>query len=90
MKILVFEDDSTSADYLAVGLREEGHSVDMAANGSEGLVKASVAAYDVAIVDRMLPGLNGMSLVKTLRGARTERRFCSSRRSVGCTTGSKG
>lgn len=70
MKILVIEDDKTTADYVAGGLREEGHSVDVIASGSEGLVQASLGAYDVAIVDRMLPGLDGMSLVRTLRGAK--------------------
>lgn len=70
MKILVIEDDRTTGAYIAEGLREEGHSVDLLASGSEGLIQASVGNYDVLIVDRMLPGLDGVSLVKTLRGAR--------------------
>ena len=70
MKILVIEDDKKTGGYIADGLREEGHSVDLIANGAEGLVQASVGAYDVLIVDRMLPGIDGVSLVKTLRGAK--------------------
>ena len=70
MKILVIEDDKKTGGYIADGLREEGHSVDLIANGAEGLVQASVGTYDVLIVDRMLPGIDGVSLVKTLRGAK--------------------
>jgi two-component system, OmpR family, response regulator len=70
MKILVLEDDKTSGAYIAEGLREEGHSVDLIANGADGLVQAMVGAYDVMVVDRMMPGLDGVSLVKTLRGAK--------------------
>ncbi len=72
MKILVIEDDKTTGTYIADGLREEGHSVDLLANGSEGLIQASVGSYDVLIVDRMLPGIDGVSLVKTLRGAKNQ------------------
>jgi two-component system, OmpR family, response regulator len=70
MKILVLEDDKTSGAYIAEGLRDEGHSVDLIANGADGLVQAMVGAYDVMVVDRMMPGLDGVSLVKTLRGAK--------------------
>lgn len=70
MKILVIEDDKKTGVYIAEGLREEGHRVDLIANGAEGLVQASVGTYDVLIVDRMLPGIDGISLVKTLRGAK--------------------
>ncbi|MGJ8544202.1 MAG: winged helix-turn-helix domain-containing protein [Sulfitobacter sp.] len=69
MKLLLIEDDATTAEYVARGLREEGHSVDHIANGRDGLLQASAAGYDVLIVDRMLPGLDGLALVKTLRGA---------------------
>jgi len=69
MKILVIEDDRKTGDYIADGLRQEGNSVDLIANGAEGLVQASIGNYDVLIVDRMLPGIDGISLVKTLRGA---------------------
>jgi two-component system, OmpR family, response regulator len=70
MKILVLEDDKTTGPYIAEGLREEGHSVDLFANGTDGLVQAMVGTYDVLVVDRMMPGLDGVSLVKTLRGAK--------------------
>ena len=70
MKILVIEDDKKTGAYIADGLREEGHSVDLIADGAAGLVQASVGHYDILIVDRMLPGIDGISLVKTLRGAK--------------------
>jgi len=69
MKILVVEDDQTTGDYIADGLRQEGHTVDLIATGPDGLVQATVGQYDVIVVDRMLPGLDGLSMVKTLRGA---------------------
>lgn len=69
MKILVIEDDKETADYIARGLREEGHVVDAADNGRDGLFLAADGAYELLIVDRMLPGLDGLALVKTVRGA---------------------
>lgn len=69
MKILCIEDDPTTGAYIADGLRQEGHGVDLIPNGADGLVQASVGGYDVIVVDRMLPGLDGMAVVKTLRGA---------------------
>ena len=57
------------ASYIARGLREEGHAVDLVADGREGLMQATSGAYDVLIVDRMLPEVDGLTLVKTLRGA---------------------
>jgi two-component system, OmpR family, response regulator len=72
MNILVVEDDSETTALIAEALTEQGHVVDLAADGNSGLSLASRRDYDVAIVDRMLPGLDGLSLVKTLRarGAR--------------------
>ena len=70
MKLLVIEDDKTTGDYIAQGLREEGHAVDLVPDGRAGLIQATTCAYDVAIIDRMLPGLDGLSLIKTLRGAK--------------------
>lgn len=67
MKILVIEDDAETAHYIARGLREAGHNVDVAANGRDGLFHATDGGYDVLIVDRMLPGLDGMALVRALR-----------------------
>jgi len=69
MKLLVIEDDATTGTYIARGLREEGHSVDLVAEGREGLIQATSGSYDVLIVDRMLPEVDGLTLVKTLRGA---------------------
>ncbi|WP_099827664.1 response regulator transcription factor [Oceaniglobus indicus] len=70
MKILVIEDDASTGAYIAEGLREEGHCVDLIADGADGLVQAAVGTYDVMVIDRMLPGLDGMSLVKTLRATK--------------------
>lgn len=69
MRILVVEDDPTTAGYIADGLRQEGHAVDQLAEGREALVRAATEEYDVMVVDRMLPGLDGLSLVKALRAA---------------------
>jgi two-component system OmpR family response regulator len=69
MKILLVEDDKTTGEYISNGLREEGHTVDWLQNGKDGLIQATIHDYDVMIIDRMLPGLDGISLVKTLRGA---------------------
>ena len=69
MKILLIEDDDETATYVANGLREHGHVVDQAANGRDGLLLAAGEAYDVMIIDRMLPGLDGLGIVKTVRGA---------------------
>ena len=69
MKLLVVEDDTTTSTYIARGLREEGHAVDVVADGRDGLVQATTGQYDVLILDRMLPELDGLTLLKTLRGA---------------------
>ena len=69
MKILVIEDDVQTGAYISKGLQEEGHVVDLAPNGRDGLFLAAGEAYDIMIVDRMLPALDGLSLVKTIRAA---------------------
>jgi two-component system OmpR family response regulator len=69
MKILVIEDDAETASYIANGMKEHGHVVDVAATGRDGLFLASAESYDLMIVDRMLPELDGLSIVKTIRGA---------------------
>jgi two-component system, OmpR family, response regulator len=69
MKILLIEDDEESAAYLTKGLREEGHSLDHANNGSDGLALAGGGHYDVMIIDRLLPGRDGLALVALLRAA---------------------
>jgi len=67
MRILVIEDDRETASYISKGLGEAGHTVDLSEDGSSGLVQAAANDYDVAIVDRMLPGLDGIAIVETLR-----------------------
>ena len=67
MHILIVEDDQVARDYLAKGLRDVGHSVDVAADGLEGLQMASALPVELAIVDRMLPKLDGLALVQSLR-----------------------
>jgi two-component system OmpR family response regulator len=69
MKLLLIEDDADTMDYVANGLSEHGHVVDRAGNGRDGLFLAAGERYDLIIVDRMLPGLDGLAVVKTLRGA---------------------
>ncbi len=67
MRVLVIEDDADTAAYIRKGLKEEGHVVDHAQDGKEGLFMALGQSYDVTIVDRMLPGLDGLSIIQTLR-----------------------
>ena len=67
MRVLVIEDDADTAAYIRKGLKEEGHVVDDAQDGKEGLFMALGQSYDVTIVDRMLPGLDGLSIIQTLR-----------------------
>jgi len=69
MHILVIEDDVATATYLRKSLRESGHGVDHAANGKDGLFMAMEGQYDVLIVDRMLPELDGLALTQTLRAS---------------------
>jgi two-component system OmpR family response regulator len=68
MRILLIEDDRESAAYLAKGLGESGHVVDHASDGEEGLVLARESVHDVFVVDRMLPKLDGLTVIETLRG----------------------
>ncbi|MBJ6373111.1 response regulator transcription factor [Sedimentitalea arenosa] len=84
MKILVIEDDETTGQFIARGLREEGHSVDLVTDGRAGLIEATGGTHDVMIVDRMLPEIDGLTLIKTLRAAgnRTPALFLTSLGSV--------
>ena len=85
MKVLLIEDDEETSAYIVRGLREHGHVVDLAANGRDGLFLAAEGAHDVMVVDRMLPGVDGLALVKTIRGAgvRTPVLFLTARAGVG-------
>ena len=67
MKILIIEDEVKTIDYLNRGLTEQGYSVDAATDGLDGLHLASTSDYDAIILDIMLPGLDGISLLKSLR-----------------------
>lgn len=67
MKILVIEDDKQAAGYLVKGLGEVGHVVDHAADGNEGHLMARGGEYDALVVDRMLPGQDGLSIISSLR-----------------------
>src|SRR4051795_9767032 len=71
-KILLVEDDRETAAYLAKGLAQEGHSVEQATNGQDGLFRATDGSFDLVILDRMLPALDGVSVLKALRAARIE------------------
>ena len=67
MKILIIEDDAQTRHFLAKGLREAGHVVDEAIDGEDGLHQAMEGAHDVAIIDRMLPHRDGLSIIRELR-----------------------
>jgi two-component system OmpR family response regulator len=79
MKILLIEDDADTAAYVADGLREQAHVVDSVADGRDALSLAADERYELLIVDRMLPGLDGLAIVKTIRagGVRTPVLFLS-------------
>jgi len=68
MRILVVEDDNKIASFIVKGLKQAGFAVDRCADGEEALVYAESTAYDAAVVDVMLPKLDGLSLVQRLRG----------------------
>lgn len=72
MKILLAEDDPKSADYIRKGLIEHGYVVDWVTDGREALTFCLYNQVDLAIVDRMMPGMDGLSVVKALRAAKSE------------------
>lgn len=84
MRVLLVEDDATIADFVEKGLREAGFAVDSAADGRAGLEKALAGPFDVAIVDVMLPRMDGLALIDTLRarGVKTPVLILSAKRSV--------
>jgi two-component system OmpR family response regulator len=67
MRILIIEDDREAAAYMAKAFRETGHITDQAHDGLDGYAMASDGGYDVLVVDRMLPKLDGLSLIRSLR-----------------------
>ncbi|MCA8880558.1 MAG: response regulator transcription factor [Rhodobacteraceae bacterium] len=72
MKILLAEDDTETAAYVVRGLFGEGHVVDHLTDGKDALTQAMSGNYDLLVVDRMLPGLDGLSVLKSLRAARID------------------
>jgi two-component system, OmpR family, copper resistance phosphate regulon response regulator CusR len=80
-KILLVEDQHTAAEYLSKGLKEEGMVVDVACNGPDGLHSLLTGSYDLAILDVMLPGLDGWAILETARraGKRTPVLFLTAR-----------
>jgi two-component system OmpR family response regulator len=71
-RILVVEDDADAADYILKGLREEGYTVEHVADGRDGLYLASAATFDAIVMDRMVPGMDGLSVIRALRAAEVE------------------
>jgi two-component system OmpR family response regulator len=69
MKLLVIEDDRETAAYLVKGLGESGYTVDQSGDGREGLFLATSGSYDAIVLDRMLPGMDGLAILGALRAA---------------------
>ena len=69
MRILVIEDDRDVASFIRNGLAQAGCNVDHAANGRDGLFLATTESYDALVVDRMLPGIDGLTVIRTLRAS---------------------
>lgn len=69
MRLLLVEDDPRTADYVVRGLTEAGHACDLLRNGHDAFVAATRDAYDVIVADRMVPGLDGLSMIKAVRAA---------------------
>ena len=70
MRVLVIEDDAQTAAYMVKGLSEAGHTVDHAPSGRDGLFLGTSGDYDAMIIDRMLPGLDGIAVIQALRAAK--------------------
>ncbi|MFN3370976.1 MAG: winged helix-turn-helix domain-containing protein [Sphingomonadaceae bacterium] len=68
-RILLVEDDPSTADYVAAGLRQAGYVLTLAREGRDGLFQATEAAHDLLILDRMLPGIDGLALLVALRAS---------------------
>jgi two-component system OmpR family response regulator len=69
MRLLIVEDEPEVLSYIVKGMKEAGHTVDTAINGKDGLFLATTEQYDLLIIDRMMPELDGLTVIKTLRGA---------------------
>ena len=71
-RILVVEDDAEAAEYILKGLREEGYTVEHVADGRDGLYLASASTFDAIVMDRMVPGMDGLTVIRALRAAEVE------------------
>ncbi len=69
MRILIVEDDRSTAAHIAGGLRHYGGPIDQVSDGAQGLSRADDVGYDLLVVDRMLPGIDGLTLIRKLRAA---------------------
>lgn len=69
MRLLCVEDDKDLQEFVVKGLQEKGHVVDATSQGKDGLFLATTEQYDVLLIDRMLPDIEGLTIIKTLRGA---------------------
>ena len=69
MRVLIIEDDPETAHYVVDGLTAHGHIADQRSDGRDGLMTAAGGNYDVIVVDRMLPGVDGLAIVKLIRSA---------------------
>jgi len=67
MRVLVLEDDPKIASFLEKGLTQSGFAVDVCEDGEEGLVRVTSTDYDAAIMDRMLPGMDGLEIIRRMR-----------------------
>ncbi|MCL6285849.1 response regulator transcription factor [Ruegeria sp. 2012CJ41-6] len=69
MRVLIVEDDAETAEYISSSLKSLGHTFELASDGKQAFLHALDSDFDVMVVDRMLPGLDGLTLVKSIRGA---------------------
>jgi two-component system OmpR family response regulator len=72
MRVLIIEDDKEVSSYVRQGLAQAGWNVDVADDGKDGLLLATTESYDALVVDRMLPGVDGLTLIRTLRASDNE------------------
>lgn len=71
-RVLVVEDDADTAAYIGKGLRQEGFTVEHVTDGREGLYLATSSAFDAVVMDRMVPGMDGLTVTRALRAAGIE------------------
>jgi two-component system OmpR family response regulator len=69
MKVLLIEDDTKVSEYISKGLKEAGYNIDCSKDGKDGLFMATTESYDVIVIDRMLPSIDGLTILKTIRAS---------------------